>query len=121
MTKVLVVDDEPLLQDIYKKGLEKRGFTVCQASDGEEGIRKAREEKPDIILLDLMMPKMDGLAALRQLKEGEETSKIPVIVLTNFGQEEYIKNALDSGADDFILKFRITPEELGQRIKKILG
>jgi len=121
VTKVLIIDEDPAIQDGYKIGLEKRGFIVSQAFDGPSGIEKAQTESPDAILLDIMMPGTDGLEVLQNLKENEKTRKIPVMIITNFGREEYIKKALDLGIKEFILKHRATPDEVSDKIKQALA
>jgi CheY-like chemotaxis protein len=120
MAKILIIDEDPTIQEGYKRGLEKRGFVVSQAFDGQSGVETAKQENPDAILLDIMMPGMDGIAALQKLKQNEKTSEIPVMIITNFGQDENIRQALDLGVEEFILKYRATPDEVGEKINQVL-
>jgi len=118
--KILLVEDDPSLAKIYKLELEMDNFEVLTASDGEAGLSTAKSGKPDLILLDIVLPKANGLAVLEQLKKDEEAKNIPVIIITNFGQEENIKKAFTLGAQDFVLKYQTTPGELAKKIKEIL-
>lgn len=117
---VLLVDDDPLILQTYQTEFELSGFEVIKASDGQNAIRMAKENKPSVILLDILMPVMSGLEVLKKLKEDSEISEIPVFTLTNIGQEEAIQEALDSGAADFILKYRFSPAEVVEKVKKVL-
>jgi len=121
MQKILIIDEDPAIQEGYKIGLTKRGFIVSQAFDGPSGIEKATSQNPDVILLDIMMPGTSGLDVLQNLKTNAKTAKIPVMIITNFGQEDYIKKALDLGIKEFILKYRATPDEVSDKIKQALA
>jgi CheY-like chemotaxis protein len=94
---------------------------VVVGADGDEGIAKAKSEKPDIILLDIMMPKTDGIAALSKIKADEESKKIPVIMLTNFGQENLVQQAFSLGAVDYLLKYKVTPAEMAEKVVQVLS
>lgn len=119
--KILLVEDDPSLTQIYKVELEIDGFEVATAEDGEQGAAAAKDSQPALILLDIVLPKLNGLAVLEQLKKSEKTKNIPVIVITNFGQEDNVKKAFTLGAEDFILKYQATPAEVAQKIKNILS
>lgn len=119
--KVLLVEDDPSLAQIYKVELEMDGFEVLTAADGEEGLNAAKNVQPNLVLLDIVLPKINGLVVLEKLKQTEEAKNIPVIVITNFGQEENVKKAFALGAEDFILKYQTTPAEVAQKIKDILA
>ena len=119
--KILVVDDEESVREIYNKELSRSGFNVVLAVDGEEGLLKAGEELPDLILLDVMMPKLSGLDVLKQLKKNELTKKIPVLLLTNLGEETIIKEGFDMGADGYLLKVSYTPAQVVEECRKFLG
>ncbi len=122
MEKVaLVVEDDESLGKLYKIELELHGFKVTVACDGEAGLKLASEMSPTIVLLDIMLPKMNGLVVLENLKSNEKTKAIPVIVLTNFGQEQTVKEAFTKGAEDFILKYRVTPAEVVEKVENILN
>src|SRR3989338_8223729 len=120
MAKVLIVDDDAFLSGVYATKLELDGFGVVTARDGEEGVRLAQKEKPDLILLDVLMPKLDGFEALRQLKANPETKPIPVIMLTNLGQKEDIEKGVAEGAADYLIKAHFVPAEAVAKIKAIL-
>ncbi len=116
--KVLVVDDEDSVREIYRHEFLNSGYTVVVAADGEEGLLKAGEEQPDIMLLDIMLPKMSGIEVLRALKENELTKKIPVLLLTNLGEETIIKEGFELGADGYLLKVSYTPSQVVEEVKK---
>ena len=116
--KVLVVDDEDSVREIYRHEFLNSGYTVVVAADGEEGLLKAGEEQPDIMLLDIMLPKMSGIEVLRALKENELTKKIPVLLLTNLGEETIIKEGFELGADGYLLKVSYTPSQVVDEVKK---
>jgi len=106
MAKVLVVDDEDSVREIYKREFTNSGLDVVTAADGEEGLLKAGEEIPDLILLDIMLPKMSGIDVLKALKENPLTKSIPTLLLTNLGEESIIKEGFELGADGYLLKVR---------------
>lgn len=116
--KILVVDDEDSVREIYRHEFLNNGYTVVVAQDGEEGLLKAGEERPDIMLLDIMLPKMSGIEVLRALKENELTKKIPVLLLTNLGEETIIKEGFELGADGYLLKVSYTPSQVVDEVKK---
>lgn len=118
--KVLIVDDDAFLSGIYATKLELEGFMVASARDGEEGLKLAPKEKPDLILLDVLMPKLDGFEVLKRLKADPETKDIPVIMLTNLGQKEDIEKGLEDGAVDYLIKAHFVPAEAVAKIKKVL-
>lgn len=116
---ILVCDDDELLVDLLQFRLEARGFEVLIARDGGQAVAMAVDERPDAIVLDAMMPVMDGHAVLRRLRETEETRTIPVIMLTARRQERDIVGALELGANDYLLKPFI-PEELITRLTRLV-
>src|SRR3989442_1225279 len=117
--RVLVVEDDRFLRRAADAALRRDGFTVLTAADGEEGLRLARAEAPDLVLLDLIMPGLQGFAVLRMLKADEATAHIPVIVLSNLGQESDVKSAMDAGAVDYLVKANLTLDDLVKRVKEI--
>lgn len=119
--KVLIVDDDAFLSGIYATKLELEGFEVVSARDGEEGVKMALKEKPDIILMDVLMPKLDGFEALKRVKGDPETKAIPVIMLTNLGQKEDVEKGLQEGAADYLIKAHFVPAEAVEKIKAVLG
>ncbi|MFH1046666.1 MAG: response regulator [Patescibacteria group bacterium] len=118
--KVLIVDDDSFLSGIYATKLEIEGFQVVTARDGEEGLKLAVAEKPAIILLDVLMPKLDGFETLKRLKIDLVTKDIPVIMLTNLGQKEDIEQAIQDGAVDYLIKAHFVPAEAVDKIKTVL-
>ncbi|MFC1646428.1 response regulator transcription factor [Candidatus Omnitrophota bacterium] len=104
MSKILIIDDEPQLIGMLRASLEANGYKVISAPDGEEGLKQASMEKPDLILLDIMMPGMDGLEVLTRLKNDLETNSIPVIMLTAKGGTSAIMEAQRSFATDYVIK-----------------
>jgi two-component system, OmpR family, alkaline phosphatase synthesis response regulator PhoP len=116
--KVLAVDDEQDILRLVEIKLKKAGFDVVTAQDGEEGVRKALTEKPDVVLLDVMMPKMDGYAAARKIKDTVRPTPI-VLMLTARGQEADILRGIKEGADDYVVK-PFAPRELVARINVAL-
>lgn len=121
MKKILFIEDEQTLQKALGDFLKKDGYNVVSALDGEIGLRLAKTEKPDLILLDLILPKLHGLEVLKELKSGSETNEIPVIILTNIENLEDVDKALALGATTYLVKTNYKLEELTQKIKKILG
>lgn len=119
--KILLIEDDPSLAQIYKVELELDGFEVANAIDGQAGLEAAKNDKPALVLIDIVLPKLNGLAVLEQLKKDEKSKDIPAIVITNFGQEDNIKKAFTLGAEDFILKYQTTPAEVAKKIKEILA
>lgn len=120
MSKILLVDDDQSLRQLYNVELSKTN-QVIEAVDGEDGLIKAKSEKPDLILLDVMMPKIDGIAYLTKIKEDKDLADIPIIMLTNFGQENLIQQAFNLGITDYLLKYKVTPEEMSQKVNQVLN
>ncbi len=119
--KVLLVEDDAMLVDMYVMKFESEGFEVRRGGNGIEGL-KLLEEKgvPDIILLDVMMPQMDGFTMLGKVKEHPEWKNIPVILLTNLGQETDVKKGLAMGANDYLVKASFTPAQVVEKVKTLL-
>lgn len=120
MKKILIIEDEKALAEMYKIELEKYNFKVIRTVDGEDGIRKAREKRPDLILLDLLLPKVHGGEVLEILKKDDRTKNIPIFILTNYENEDEKNHAKKFGADKYILKTSITPKEIAEMIKEKL-
>lgn len=119
--KILIVDDDPLISRMYEKKLSNDGYRIETASDGEEGLAKAIRGKPDLILLDVMMPKMNGVETLKALQREPSTKNIPIFILTNLGdREEDIANAKKLGALDYLIKSQISLQELSQRVQTVV-
>lgn len=120
MSKILLVEDDEMLHGMYTQKFTKEGFEVVSAYNGAEGLAKAEKEKPDLILMDIIMPKMDGFVALKKIKNNETIAHIPVIMLTNLGQEEDVKKGKELGADDYFIKANHTPSDIVEKIKSLL-
>ena len=118
MKKILVVEDQPALQKALGTALLENGYKVFSALDGEIGLQVAGKEKPDIILLDLVLPKKDGFSVLKELKGDPETKNIPVMILSNLEGSTDVQQALELGATTYLVKANY---ELGEVIKKIEG
>ena len=118
--KILVVDDEKIISDTVTLILQSRNYEVITASNGSEGVMKARSEHPDLILLDIMMPVMNGHDACAKLKEDKSTKKIPVLMLTGQGERDAVMKARLTGADDYVLK-PFTMATLLTKINQQLG
>ena len=117
---VLIIEDDEFLRGLINKKLTAEGFNMISAIDGEEGIKKAKEEKPDLILLDLVLPNVDGFEVLSKIKEDPVSSSIPVIILSNLSRKEDIDKGVKLGAVDYIIKAQFTPEEIVDKVKAIL-
>lgn len=120
MSKILIVEDDPLMFRMYKKIFTFEGFEVDVAADGEEGLKKAREWQPNIILLDMMMPKMNGLQVLDNLKSDPACRKTPVVVLTNLAGESDAEAAMSKGAVRYIIKSEQDPKGVANIVKEIM-
>jgi len=118
MKKILFIEDEAALHKTFGDTLGQEGFDVISALDGEIGLRLAKEKKPDLILLDLILPRMSGFDVLRQLKNDAETKPIPVIVLTNLEQMSDIQQVIDLGATTYLIKSNYNLSEVVEMIKK---
>jgi DNA-binding response OmpR family regulator len=119
-TKILIVEDEEILLTALSEELKQEGFEVVGAKDGVEGVEKALSAKPDLILLDLVMPRLDGIGALKQMKDHPESKEIPVVILTNLSDYDKISDALSLGAMDYLVKANYRLEELVNKIKTVL-
>ena len=121
MKKILLVDDEHEIATVFQTGLVTSGYDVTLAADGKTALEQARITKFDLILLDQMMPDMSGNDVLRALKQNDLTKNVPVAMLTNFGHDELLKEALNLGANDYILKYQVEPKDLVVKVKSLIG
>jgi len=117
--KVLIVEDDKFLRELIGRKLVGEGYDICEATDGEEGVKAVKAEKPDLVLLDLILLGIDGFEALSRLKKDPETAGVPVIVLSNLGQKEDIERGLKLGAADYLIKAHFTPGEIVDKIATI--
>lgn len=121
MAKILLIEDDKFLRELIIQKLGKEGFDVSEAPEGEAGLVKMKEVKPDLILLDLILPGIDGFEVLKRAKEDKELNSIPVIILSNLGQKDDVQKGVDLGAVDYLIKAHFTPSEIVDKIKKTLG
>src|SRR6478735_7029631 len=117
---ILTADDDPDIRELLAFRLERSGYTVLQAVDGEEALALALEHTPDLAVLDVMMPKMDGFEVVRRLRAEEATKGMPIIMLTARAQDSDVEEGFDAGADDYLRK-PFSPQELRARVQSILG
>lgn len=118
--KILIIEDNKFLSDILMRKLRKEGFDSLLAIDGEDGLKRARKDKPDLIILDLVLPGIDGFEVLKRMKSDHELSSIPIIVLSNLGQQAEKEYALNLGADEFMVKADFNLNEIVWRIRQRL-
>lgn len=120
MAKILVIEDDKFLRELIARKLREENYEVAEAFDGEEGIKKVKEERPDLILLDLILPGIDGFEVLEKIGQDPQISEIPVIILSNLGQRDDIERGLKLGAIDYLVKAHFTPGEIIEKIKNAL-
>jgi DNA-binding response OmpR family regulator len=118
--KILLIDDDQDFVQIFETALAKDGFQTVASGTGEDGLAKAKSEKPDLILLDQVLPDLSGNDVLKSLKADDQTKAIPVIFLSNFSQEELVKVALNEGAVDYVFKYQVEPKDVVVKIKEAL-
>ncbi|MEK7482580.1 MAG: response regulator [Patescibacteria group bacterium] len=120
MKSILLVEDDPFLSDIYITKLKEAGFEVDAAGNGEEAVKKITEKMPDLILLDIVLPKFDGWEVLKKIKSEDNLKAIPVVILSNLGQENEVQKGINLGAVKYLIKAHFTPSEVAEEIGKIL-
>ena len=118
--RILVAEDDRFLRKAAEMALKRQGYTVLTAADGEEALRAARSVLPDLILLDLIMPKLNGFDVLQALKKDAPTAHIPVIILSNLGQDRDVQQAMDAGATAYFIKTDLSLQALVQRVEETL-
>jgi two-component system phosphate regulon response regulator PhoB len=119
--RILLVEDDKFLRRACEAGLKQRGFTVTTATDGEEALRLARGERPDLILLDMLMPKLSGLEVLKALRADAATRALRVLVLSNSSREQDVQEVTRLGVEGYLVKSDLSLQELGERVARILG
>lgn len=120
MTKIAIIEDDPVISQMYRMKFESDGFDVQLANNGELGVDLVEQFTPDIILLDLQMPEMDGATALQHIRKNEHGRNTPVIILTNLGVEEAPKEIHNLGIHSYIVKAELTPRQVVERVKEAL-
>ena len=118
--KILLVEDDDFVSGMYSTKLTMAGYDVVIAKDGKEGLSMLLQENPDLVLLDIVLPKVDGFQVLERIKKHQIYKDLPVILLTNLGQKEDVEKGLQLGADDYTIKAHFTPNEVIQKIEKLL-
>ncbi len=118
--KILIIEDDKFLRELIVQKLIKENYQTIEAVDGEEGVKKVKEEKPDLILLDLILPGIDGFEVLARVKEDSAVASIPVIILSNLGQKDDVERGLKLGVAGYLIKAHFTPSEIINKIKEVL-
>ncbi len=121
MSKILIIEDDKFLRELINRKLQSMDFETVSAIDGEGGLELTGKEKPDIILLDLILPGINGFEVLAKIKGNEATSSIPVIILSNLGQKDDIEKGMNLGAVDYLVKAHFTPNEIIEKINQVLA
>ncbi|MFH1401893.1 MAG: response regulator transcription factor [Parcubacteria group bacterium] len=119
--KILIIEDEKILSEMYAEKLTQAGFLVVLAPEAEEGLEIAKKEKPDLIILDILLPKGDGISFLQKIKEEPGLSFVPVVVFSNFDDPPTKKAAFSLGVKDYLIKTNYTPHEIIEKIKAVLS
>jgi len=119
--KILIVEDEEILLDLLRKKLINQGYSVVVARDGGEGLRIMREEKPDLVLLDIIMPKLGGFEVMEEMQKDNKLKNIPIIIVSNSGQPVEIEKARELGAKDWLIKTEFDPQEVVEKVIKQIG
>lgn len=120
MSKILIIEDEKILAEMYKEKFQEAGLQTDFVLSSEEAMEYLKKEKPDLILLDILLPRENGICFLEKLKANKKISKIPVIVLSNYEEPKTKKEAFDLGVKDYLIKTQYTPKELLEKIKEFL-
>lgn len=118
--KVLLVEDDQTLLEMYELKFKEAGFDLILAADGESGLELAKKEMPAVVLLDIMMPKMDGFAVLTQLRQDDATKNIVILMLSNLGQQTDIEKGKQLGAQDYVVKASMTPTQVVEKVKSYI-
>ncbi len=121
MKKILLVEDDPFMIDIYTTKLKEAGFLVRLSADGENALQQIKNEKPDLILLDIVLPKLNGFELLKEIKDLSQLKEIPVIIISNLGQKKEVEKGLKTGAVKYLIKAHYTPSEIVEEIQQVLS
>lgn len=119
--KILLIEDEEIMIDLLQRKLTREGYEVLVARDGDEGLKTMREMRPDLILLDIIMPKMGGFEVMEEINKEPELKKIPVMVISNSGQPVELDRAQQLGAKDWLIKTEFDPQEVIEKVIKLIG
>jgi DNA-binding response OmpR family regulator len=118
--KIMIIEDDTHLLKNYVTELELLKYKVVSVSDGGKAVAAVQKEKPDLVLLDIMLPNKNGIDILEELRQDDGFKELPVVMLTNYGDEENIRKSLELGALDYLKKYNVTPSDVGQRLEKYL-
>ena len=121
MKKILIIEDDPFLSEMYAAKFNQNDFQTEVATDGKSGLDKIKADRPDLVLLDIVLPKMDGFEILKAIKMDPKFKDIPIVLLTNLGQKSEVEKGLSLGADEYIIKAHFTPTAVVAKIKEILN
>jgi DNA-binding response OmpR family regulator len=121
MKKILLVEDDQFISEMYTNKLQSEGFEIFLAKDGQEAIIKTTEIKPDLVLLDIVLPKKDGYEVLSEIKKNPDLAEVKVAMLTNLGQPDEIEKGMQSKADAYLIKAHSTPSQIVEKVKEMLG
>ena len=121
MAKILIIEDDKFLRELITRKLTSENFDIVEAVDGESGLKTLKEQKPDLVLLDLILPGIDGFEVLTKAKDDAMLALIPVIILCNLGQREDVERGLKLGAVDYLVKAHFTPNEIVEKVKQALA
>lgn len=120
MSKILIIEDDKFLRELIARKLTTENFETLEAVDGENGLKMLKEGKPDLVLLDLILPGIDGFEVLSKMKNDPTLAQVPVIILSNLGQREDVERGLKLGAVDYLVKAHFTPNEIIEKVKGVL-
>lgn len=121
MKKILIVEDEDIIIELLEKKLTQEGYEISIAHNGEEGLKMVKEIKPDIVLLDIVMPKKSGYEVMEEMNKDPELNKIPIIIISNSGQPVELDKAKELGAKDWLIKTEFDPNEVAEKVRKQIG
>jgi DNA-binding response OmpR family regulator len=117
---ILIVEDDDFFRELIAKRLASEGFNISEAVDGEQGLEKIKETKPDLIVLDILLPGIDGFEVLSKIKEDPIVVSVPVVILSNLGQKEEVEKGMRLGATDYLIKAQVTSDEIVNKVKSVL-
>ena len=121
MKKILIIEDDQSLYNVYSAELKLRGYDVAHEADGMHAMAAVEDYKPDLILLDIILPGRNGLEILEDIKSQKDLSEIKVLMVTNYGNDSNVKKALELGAFDYVLKYNVVPSDLSEKVSQALG
>lgn len=118
---ILIIEDDSFLANIYKNKFEAEGYKVYTETNGESGFESFIKKVPNLVLLDVLLPKLDGFSLIKKAKEHKKIKHVPIVLLTNLGHKEDVKKGMDLGAEDYLIKAHFKPSETVKKVKNILN